>query len=419
MAVRYVVEGGKPLHGEAQVSGSKNAALPILCATLLYPGETIIDRVPQITDVEQILLLLQDLGCQVRREGERIFVDATHAQSRPLPREKTSALRASVLLLGPLLGRFGEVDMGLPGGCAIGRRPIDYHVDVARQMGAEVQRKDGSVGLRVSSLMGGQVVLPEVSVGATENALLLAAAAQGPTWIYGAAREPEIYDLAGFLQQMGISVCGAGSDRILVCPKAMTATQYAVMPDRIEAGTLLAAAAGTHGKIFLHDADWRTMGRILSFFGRCGCRMGVEKGGLWLKAPKRLRACPLLLTKTYPGFPTDMQPLSAAVLTTAKGTSMIMEQIFENRFLHLKSLNAMGGRTACSGRVAVIDGVRCLQGCVVKATDLRAGAALVVAGLMAQGETVVENGQYIQRGYGALEQKIERLGGRIRLEEGR
>lgn len=416
----YEIEGGRRLCGQVRVSGSKNAALPILCAALLNDGETVLHHCPAISDVAQACRILKSLGCRVKRQQDTIWIDAKDAFEAPLWEEMTGGMRASVLFLGPLLGRFRKAALGKPGGCAIGKRPIDYHVTVAQALGAVCREENGCFLFDGSNMQAGKVVLPFPSVGATENAMCLAACLPGKTVICGAAREPEIYDLQQFLKAMGVRIQGAGTDSIWVEGKEIsTSVSYRVMPDRIEAGTLLAAAAVTGGKIFLSDSDWLTMTGILPFFACCGCQISVKGAEVGLKAPKRLKACPCLLTKTYPGFPTDMQPLAAALLTTAKGTSMIMEQIFENRFHHCTELNKMGGRIGCSGPVAVIEGVRHLKGTTVCASDLRAGAALMVAGLGAEGKTVVTNGQYICRGYAGLEKKLAALGGRVRLMESR
>ncbi len=418
--IRYEIEGGRRLYGQVRVGGSKNAALPILCAALLNEGETVLHHCPDISDVAQCCALLKSLGCQVQRQGETVVVDAKDAFQAPLCDEMTGGMRASVLFLGPLLGRFYKATLGKPGGCAIGKRPIDYHLLAAEALGAKCWEEDGCICLDGADMKAGTVVLPFPSVGATENAICLGAALPGLTVIKGAAREPEIYDLQQFLRAMGIQIHGAGSNEIYVEGKRLhTPVSYSVMPDRIEAGTLMAAAAATGGKVFLEDCDWMTMMGILPFFANCGCQMKVKGRQLCCKAPKRLRCCPFLLTKTYPGFPTDMQPLAAALLTTAKGTSMIMEQIFENRFHHCLELNKMGGRIGCSGKVAVIEGVKRLHGSRVSATDLRAGAALMVAALGAEGRTEVENGQYVCRGYAGLEEKLAALGGRVRLMESR
>lgn len=407
----YLVQGPCRLRGVAHISGAKNAVLPILAATLLTEEDCVLDNCPHISDVSLTLALLQDLGKEVDWQGERLRIREHTAPTAESLGCEAGRMRASVLLAGALLGRCGQAKTPHPGGCAIGERPIDLHLTAFRALGVQICEENACIDCRAQHLCGADIHLPFPSVGATENAMLAAVLAEGETRIYGAAQEPEIEDLAAFLNAMGAQVTGAGTDYILIHGKTrLGGATHRVIPDRIEAATYLAAAAITGGEVFAKGARAEHLAAVLDFFRQTGCLVQTFPDGIWLKAPKRL--CPAdIQTGPYPAFPTDAQPLAMALLTLADGTSMIKESIFENRFRQAEGLSAMGARIQITGNLARIQGVPALTAAAVAAEDLRGGAALILAALAAQGESRITGVSFVERGYQNILQKLTALGG--------
>lgn len=406
--------GSLPLYGEQRVQGSKNAVLPMMAASLLHKGTTVLENVPQIEDVSCMVRILEKLGASIQRDGHRMEIDATNLDSCEISLDYVRKMRSSIMVLGPLLARLGQAVTYYPGGCSIGKRPVDYHVKLLRDLGIAVEEKDGRIEARAGRYEGTQLWLAFPSVGATENAIMAAVGAQGETVIRGCAREPEIVELCLFLAGMGIETVGAGTDTIRVRgQESGKSPVYRVCGDRIAAGTYLAAAAVTGGEICLNDAPTAYMKTILEVLCACGCQVMAEGSRISLKAPARLRAVPYLETAVYPGFPTDMQSVFLALLCLARGNSVIQENIFEGRFETAAELNRMGAKVRVEGRKAHITGVQSLKGAEVTARDLRGGAALVVAGLAAQGTTTIHDCEHVYRGYEEIVKDLQSLGARI------
>ena len=400
----YVIEGGKCLSGSTYVSGSKNASLPILAATILNAGTTKLYHVPRIRDTKITLEILRLLGCKIKLNNDKIVINSKNMNQVEIPEEQMRQMRSTVILAGAILGRFKEAVFSYPGGCDIGARPIDLHIAAFRKMGVTVKEEAGYIRCKCDGLKGANIHLEFPSVGATENIILAAVKAEGVTKITNAAMEPEIMDLVKLLKQMGAKITGEGTNEVeIIGVDSLKDTSYQIMPDRIEAGTLLCFAAGTGGSIELKSAEPLHMIPIL------------EK--LVLEAPKRLKAMDIK-TMPYPGFPTDMQSVFGGMLTMAKGTSVITENIFESRFRYCQELGRMGAKIDISGSNAIVKGVRKLSGAKVEATDLRGGAALLMGGLMAKGITRIQKIEYIARGYEKLEEKLRDLGANIKVEEG-
>jgi len=407
------IEGGRPLGGEVSVSGAKNAALPILCASLLSAEPLELDNVPRLHDVSTALRLLARMGVRPERDGSRVSLDASSLDSVEAPYDLVKTMRASVLVLGPLLARFGEARVSLPGGCAIGQRPVDQHIKGMQAMGADVRIEHGYVVARASRLRGARIVTDMVTVTGTENLLMAAVLADGETVIENAAREPEVVDLARALAAMGARIAGAGTDRIVVQGVArLHGARHRVMPDRIEAGTFLCAAAATGGEVTLRDADPASMDATLDKLREAGAGIEADGERIRLTMAGRPRAVNLR-TAPYPGFATDMQAQFMALNCIAEGTGVVTETIFENRFMHALELQRLGADVAIEGHTAVVRGVPRLSGATVMATDLRASASLVIAGLVADGETTIERIYHLDRGYEAVEGKLAALGARI------
>ena len=342
---QYVIEGGKRLKGEVFINGSKNAVLPILSATLINGRENIIHNCPYITDVEITLEILEKMGCEVKREGRTVVINSKNASYSNIPDELAKKMRSSVLFIGAMLGRWGKAEICRPGGCSIGMRPIDIHLNAIRELGAEIEEDEDVICCNTECLSGTRVYLPIASVGATENIMLAAASAKGRTVIHNAAREPEIVALQDYLKTIGVKIKGAGGQVIFIEGRdSFENAEYTVIPDRIEAGTFLAATAATKGEIFLKNTEWLHMCKILEVFGKCGCKIKAEKCGIYMKSPKKIKPVSVIRTEAYPNFPTDMQPLIMSVLTMAKGTSIIIETMFENRFNHVSQLKSMGAK---------------------------------------------------------------------------
>lgn len=411
----FVVEGGVALRGEARVDSAKNAVLPILAAAVLTPEEIVLHNVPDITDVGHMAAILTMLGCRVERSGRDMTVDCGGIHSWEMPDQLSKQIRSSIFLLGPILARFRKATVTFPGGCEIGLRPIDLHLSGLRQLGVEISEEGGLIHCDGRNMHAGEVHFDYPSVGATENVMMAAVLLPGTTVIHNPAREPEIVDLQAFINAMGGKIRGAGTHYIAVeGVERLHGTAWTPMADRIVAGTLLAAAAITGGEITLTNAPESDMVAVTAKLREMGCRLEERPGWIHLRAPKRLTAFAQLQTQPHPGFPTDMQVQMLALLSTAEGMGVITENVFENRFTHAGDLNRMGAHILCTGRTAVVRGVPELYGAHVTARDLRGGAALVLAGLRARGETLVDHAELIDRGYDHLERQLSRLGGKVR-----
>ncbi len=413
---RIRIQGGEPLRGEVGVSGSKNATLPILAASLLIPGETILEHAPNLLDVITMIRVLRTLGVRAEysENGNHhgtVRVATNHSIKHVAPYELVTKMRASFFVIGPLLARKGLAKVPLPGGCAIGSRPVDIHLKGLEALGAKIYMERGFVIARADKLVGAEVKLSFPSVGATETVMMAALGADGPTEIIGAAKEPEIVDLAGFLKSAGASIQGEGSDRIQVEGNAkLHSTKYTVIPDRIETATLLLAAVAAGGEVTLRNTCPAHIGALLEILERAGVNIRIFADQITVRRDRPLDAVQVQ-TAPYPGFPTDMQPLLTAVLATALGTSTIEETIFENRLLHVAELRRLGARVEVDGRVITIHSRPKLSGAPVRAMDLRGGAALVIAALAAEGETIITDvGQCISRGYDELVGNLGQLG---------
>lgn len=409
------IYGGYPLKGECAIQGSKNAVLPMLAATVMVPGTSVLHNCPRIADVGYMVKLLESIGCLVRWEADVISVDAGAVAGNELPREYVARMRSSVILMGAILGRLGEVRLGYPGGCVIGRRPIDMHLQALSNMGVELLEEGESLTARVKRLTGARIVLPFPSVGATENVLLAAATAEGVTVIENAAREPEIAALCDFLVQAGASLRReeAGGRIWIEGVESLKPCVCRVPPDRIVAGTYLFGCLAAGGEVFLRGAPDGQLQAPIELAARMGGIIRRDAEGLLVKAPERCQSPAYVRTEVYPGFPTDLQSPLMSALCLAQGECVMEEAIFENRFKMVEELTKMGADIQVSGGKARVRGGRMLHGELVKALELRGGAALVVAGLAAEGETVVENRHFIDRGYEDIAEDFRCLGGRI------
>jgi UDP-N-acetylglucosamine 1-carboxyvinyltransferase len=415
---KLLIEGGHRLQGEAEMSGAKNAALPILCAALLTREPLTLTNVPQLNDIGTMLKLLMQMGVAVQRDGSTVTLDASGLDNPLAPYEMVKTMRASILVLGPLVARCGEAKVSLPGGCAIGARPVDQHIKGLTAMGAEIAVEHGYVVARTSRLRGVRLFTDMVTVTGTENLMMAAVLADGETVIENAAREPEVVDLANCLVAMGARISGAGSDVIRIQGvERLHGATHRIMPDRIETGTYLCAAAATGGEIRLTGTSAAYLDAVVDKLMDAGCDIRTEKSpsfeAIVLRAPERLKAVSIR-TAPYPAFPTDMQAQFMAINTLAEGTSIIRETIFENRFMHAVELARLGADIRIDGNTAVMQGVAQLDGATVMATDLRASAGLIIAGLVARGETVIERIYHLDRGYERIEQKLTALGATVR-----
>ncbi len=412
---KLLIRGGRRLEGEVRISGAKNATLPILAATLLSDGRVTIGNVPHLRDVTTTIELLSRMGVAVTvHEGMRVEVDPSTIREYAAPYELVRTMRASILVLGPLLARFGAADVSLPGGCAIGTRPVDLHVEGLRALGAEVAITQGYIRARAQRLRGAHLVLDKVTVTGTENLMMAACLAEGETVIENAAREPEVVDLAEFLVRMGARIRGAGTNRIVIDGvDRLGGTDYEVMPDRIETGTFLVAGAITRGRIRARQTRPDLLEAVTAKLRAAGARIALGPDWLELEMPRRPIAVDIS-TAPYPAFPTDMQAQFMALNAIADGVGTISENVFENRFMHAQELQRMGARIHVEGHTAIVQGVRSLRAAPVMATDLRASASLVLAGLAAEGETVVDRIYHIDRGYERIEEKLKLLGAEIR-----
>ena len=414
------ITGGARLDGEVIVSGAKNAALPVLAATLLADGPVVLSNVPHLNDVTTTVKLLRRMGVDVLfHEGVKLEIDSRSIAEFVAPYELVKTMRASILVLGPLVGRYGRADVSLPGGCAIGARPVDLHVSGLRALGAEIELENGYIRARAKRLKGARLVLDTVTVTGTENLLMAAVCAQGESVIENAAREPEVVDLANFLIAMGARIEGAGTDTLHVQGvDTLAGTSFEVMPDRIETGTYLIAGAITGGRVRVKKTRPEHLDAVLQKLAEAGAE--IATGPDWIEIDmqgRRPRAVDIK-TAPYPGFPTDMQAQFCALDSIAEGTAAITETIFENRFQHALELQRLGAHLTIQGNTVLARGVASLTGAEVMATDLRASASLVLAGLAAKGKTVVDRIYHIDRGYECLEEKLAQLGGEIRRLSG-
>ncbi|HET8598216.1 MAG TPA: UDP-N-acetylglucosamine 1-carboxyvinyltransferase [Castellaniella sp.] len=411
---KLLIQGGRPLHGEVTISGAKNAALPILCAALLTDEPLTLDNIPALRDIGTTLTLLERMGVRTERPGtEQVVLHADRIHSQEAPYELVKTMRASILVLGPLVARFGRARVSLPGGCAIGQRPVDQHIKGLAAMGARIHIDHGFVVAEAQRLKGASILTDMVTVTGTENLMMAAALAEGRTVLENAACEPEVVDLARVLIAMGAHIEGHGTDRIVIeGVERLHGARHSVVPDRIEAGTFLCAVAATGGDITLRRAAPDTLGAVLDKLRDAG--LEITTGPDWIRA--RMAGRPRATgfrTSEYPGFPTDMQAQLMALNTLAEGTAVITENIFENRFMHVQELCRMGADIEIDGHTAVVQGHAQLLGATVMATDLRASASLVIAGLAAQGRTTVERIYHLDRGYEHMERKLQALGADI------
>lgn len=414
---RYVIEGGKKLEGTTYVSGSKNASLPIIASTILNGGISKLYNVPNIHDTKMMFKILELLGCKVKKGNGKIVIDSSNIKKIEIPENLMQEMRSSVIIAGALIARKKEAIFTYPGGCDIGSRPIDLHIKAFQKLGIEVKEESGYIHCKAQEIVGDDIQLDFPSVGATENIMLASIFAKGTTKIINAAMEPEIIDLQNALNSMGAKIYGAGTNNIIIKGvEKLKNLSYNIIPDRIEAGTLLCAAAITGGNIKLTKVVPEHIEALINKLEEIGCNIQIKKDEILLKAPKRLRPVDIK-TLPYPGFPTDMQSIIATTLSVSKGTSIIVENIFENRYKYVNELKKMGAKITIEGRTAVIKGVRRLNKANVKATDLRGGAAMVLAGLNAKGRTTIENIEYVLRGYENLDKKLNSLGANIKIEE--
>ncbi|MBU6422139.1 MAG: UDP-N-acetylglucosamine 1-carboxyvinyltransferase [Gammaproteobacteria bacterium] len=413
---KLFINGGRPLEGEIRISGAKNATLPILAATLLADSPVTIGNVPHLHDVTTTIELLGRMGVGVTiDEHMRIEVDPSSIREFYAPYELVKTMRASILVLGPLVTRFGRADVSLPGGCAIGTRPVNLHISGLEAMGATIKVENGYIRAQAERLHGAHLIMDTVSVTGTENIMMAATLAEGTTVIENAAREPEVVDLAHCLVQMGAKIKGEGTDTLVIeGVKKLHGTQYNVLPDRIETGTYLCAGALTGGHVRVKDTKPELLDAVLSKLGEAGAKIG--KGKNWIEVDMQGRRPHAVDVRTapYPAFPTDMQAQFTALNVVAEGTGTITETVFENRFMHVLEMQRMGADVRLEGNTAISQGVEHLTGAPVMATDLRASASLVLAGLVAQGETVVDRIYHIDRGYETIEEKLGQLGAKIR-----
>lgn len=411
---RYVIKGGNPLAGEVEIAGAKNAALAILAAAIMTDETVLIENMPDVRDTNVLLEAIQEIGATVERlDKSRVKVNGSTITDVSVDYEFIKKIRASYYLLGALLGKYKHAEVPLPGGCNIGSRPIDQHLKGFRALGASVEIRHGAIVTQAERLRGSHIFLDMVSVGATINIMMAASLASGRTIIENAAREPHVVDVANFLNSMGANIKGAGTDVIRIRGvEKLHKTEYSIIPDQIEAGTFMFAAAATRGDVLVKNVIPKHLEATTAKLEEIGCEVREFDDAVRVIASKDLRRTHVK-TLPYPGYPTDMQPQIAATLAMAKGTSIVTESIFENRFKYVDELSRMGANIKVQGNTAIIDGVGCLTGARVSASDLRAGAALVIAGLAAEGITIVDDIVYIQRGYEDFEVKLRNLGAEI------
>lgn len=411
---KLAIQGGFHLRGEVRISGAKNAALPIMCASLLSADDLHLSNLPDMHDVATMKKLLRQMGVVVDEQTQAATFNGARVDKLEAPYDMVKTMRAAILVLGPLLARFGEARVSLPGGCAIGSRPVDLHIKALQAMGAQIQIEHGYIHAQAKRLKGARIFFDLVSVTGTENLMMAAALADGITVLENAAREPEVVDLAACLIAMGAKIIGAGSDTItIVGVEKLHGAHYVVMPDRIESGTFLVAAATVGGNVTLTGARADTLDSVLDKLREAGAHIAVSDDRISLEMQCRPKAVNIR-TAPYPAFPTDMQAQFMAMNAVADGSAMVVETIFENRFMHVQELRRLGAQIEIEGNTAVIKGGENLEGATIMATDLRASACLVIAGLVAQGETIVDRIYHLDRGYEHIEAKLSALGAQIR-----
>ena len=412
----FYIKGGNTLNGEVSISGSKNSALPILASTLLVRGVSVIENCPNISDVNKAIDILRMFKCDVEFYDNKVIVNSEKACLCEIPPSISEKMRSSIVFMGASLGRFNEVVTGYPGGCEIGERPIDFHIKAFSKMGVCFEEFGCCMRGFGKTFEGSEINLDFPSVGATENIMILASVSLGETVIYNAAKEPEIVDLQNFLNKAGADIKGAGTDIIYIKGvEKLKGTDYKIISDRIEAGTFLCAVAATGGKLFVKNGKIDDMRQTVLRLLETGCIIKEYNDGIYIERENKLKPINIIRTEPYPGFPTDMQPQIMSVLTLAKGTSIIIETVFEARFKHILDMCKMGADISFDGRIAVIKGVDGLKGSFVNCRDLRGGAGLIIAGLAAEGETFVDNSVYVERGYENIDDKLRLIGGNIKL----
>lgn len=414
---KFIIQGGKKLEGEVRIAGSKNAALPIIAATVLIKGKTTLYNVPNIQDVQTMFEIIRDIGGKITKKNNKVIIDTSKIYIYEIPESLMRKMRSSVILAGAIIGKYNKANFSYPGGCEIGSRPIDLHLKGFEKLGVNIKEEYGEIICNTEKIQGAQIHLDFPSVGATENIILAACLAEGTTVLTNAAKEPEIEDLVKFLNKAGAKIKGEGTDRVEITGvKKLSEISYNIMPDRIEAGTYLVAGAITGGNVKITSANPIHIEPILDKLEEANCSLEIGKNYVQIKAPKRIKAVDIK-TMPYPGFPTDMQSIFGALLSTAKGTSIITENIFENRYKYIQELNRMGTKINVEGRTAIIKGTKRIQGTNVVASDLRGGAALIMEALVARGVTQIENVHYILRGYENIEGKLKELGAKIFFEK--
>ncbi|EIW00879.1 UDP-N-acetylglucosamine 1-carboxyvinyltransferase [Thermoanaerobacter thermohydrosulfuricus] len=411
---KFKINGGNRLYGELKVNGAKNSVLPILAASILNEGISVIHDCPKLKDVYSMIEILEHLGCKITFKGRDIIVDARDVKDSEIPDSLMRTMRSSIFLMGALISRNKKALMSFPGGCDIGHRPIDLHLKGLRRLGVKIEESYGYIKCEGGKIRGNEIHLDLPSVGATENIMLAAVKAEGITIIRNAAKEPEIEDLQNFLNSMGAKISGAGTNTIIIeGVKRLHDAEYTIIPDRIVAGTYLCAAAMTRGELTVVNALKEHLEPLLSKLRETGCEIHAGNDYIKIIGDKRPKAVDMIVTLPYPGFPTDLQPQMVSVLSVADGTSIVTETIFDNRFKYTEELIRMGADIKVDGRVAVIRGVEKLMGAKVVARDLRGGAALIIAGLGAEGATIVEEAEHIDRGYESIEKALKSVGGDI------
>ncbi|OGX68598.1 MAG: UDP-N-acetylglucosamine 1-carboxyvinyltransferase, partial [Paenibacillus sp. RIFOXYA1_FULL_44_5] len=411
---KLVIEGGRPLSGTIRIHGAKNATLPILAASTMVEGIHKIDNVPDLLDIQVMLHILRELGCRAEHHDDIVTLDTSSIHSSHVPEDLMRQMRSSIFLIGPLLARFGKAQVYQPGGCAIGERRIDLHLKGLQALGASIEEIGNTIICKAERLIGTEIMLDFPSVGATENLMMAAVKAEGRTMIYNAAREPEIQDLQNFLNAMGAKIIGAGTDTITIDGvEQLTPRAHTIIPDRIVAGTFMAAAAVTRGNITLQHVNPSHMISVIHVLKRAGVQITTDGDIINVNCSSRLKPLDRIVTLPYPSFPTDLQAQMMVLLALADGLSIIKETIFEGRFMHVDELSRMGADIRVDSHSAFIRGVPRLYGATVEATDLRAGAALVIAGLAAHGQTIVEQVHHIDRGYDRIELMFKHLGAKI------
>lgn len=413
----FHINGAKRLGGKCFVQGSKNASLPVLAASVISPCESYILNVPRLSDTTSALNILRHLGCTAVQSGNDIYIDSRSISANDIPQSLSLLMRSSILFMGAVLARCGEVRISAPGGCRLGKRPIDLHLKAMKALGAEVLEESGEILCRAGRLKGTKIVLPFPSVGATENAMLAASGAEGETVIIGAAKEPEIEDLQEYLRKLGVMIYGAGTDRIVISGKEPeTCAGHRIGPDRMAASTLLCATAATGGEIELAGLDPKHFLSLLHFLNRAGCDIIPSTRSIYLASGGTLKAVDFVKTEPYPGFPTDAQPLLMAALMCSEGETRFEENIFENRFIHTDGLRKFGADITVSDKVATVRGVDRLTPAEVDATDLRGAAAMIIAALKAEGHSVISDTGHVERGYESFDRLLRSLGADIYME---